>query len=894
MYNNSKVAKAIRLAMMFGAGAAAAISAPAFAADEGAEEVEKIEVTGSRIKQVDLENSSPVTVITAADISLSGSPTVADVLNNLSANAFGSWTGVSGYGAGAAASSSINLRGLGSDATLVLLDGRRMPGTSSSSGSSADTSLIPMSIVERIEILRDGASAVYGSAAVAGVINIITKKDFDGVHAKYEFSSPKIDGGESQSFTLTTGFTSDKGNIVFTYEHSESDAVYDRDLWPVYDADVYSGYSSYSPVTNYFSDAVGDDDWKSNSALCADAPDVVDTTDGANNGRCKYNYGAVTKFYPDNEKNSIFTQFSYEMTDDINFVGRAMASINETDSRYAATPVSTAPIYMQSDNPMFPTGDTGTKVRLYTRAAPIGARDTKTEVVTSDVVFGFEGAADIGLGLDWEVNYQNSLSITNSFGQNLVNDVAFQAQVDSGNYDIFNNAGKSFDAWNADMKDMYQEANHTGTYQGRYASQQIDGLVSTTFIDEGDFILAGVVGVEYEKIDFSQKSDPESANGFVSGGSGGDDVDATRDRTAAYVEIQMALPMNFDISLAGRYEKYEQEGDVGRGISKSTFDKVVPKIGLTWRPMEDLLLRSSWGQSFRAPNMGEMFQSDALSFPTVRDTAWCDANPGQDESGYCSNAGEQVATWFGGNENLTEETGDSVTIGGVWDVLDNLSVEVTYYAINYDNKIDSVSNSEILRIEQENGGLGQYPSNINRGSSGVGKIEDMKTTYINKSSLSTDGLDFALRYTHETSFGDFAATLNASYVMSFEEKAEADSKPFDSAGLQDFPDLKSDLTIGYSYEDFTATWTTFYVAAQDSGNEEWEVDYLADIPTYVKHNLQVAYTAPTRTRLTLGVNNLTDEEAPSQYLGFRDYRDVSWSLYDLTGRTVYFRIEQSF
>ncbi len=167
-------AKAVRRSILAATAASLAFSGIAFA--EEAEKVERIEVTGSRIKQVDMETSSPVTVLSAADIALTGEKTVADVLNNSSINAFGSWRGTSGYGSGASATSSINMRGLGSQATLVLLDGRRMPGTSSSSGSTADTSQIPIAIVERIEILRDGASAVYGSDAVAGVINIITKK----------------------------------------------------------------------------------------------------------------------------------------------------------------------------------------------------------------------------------------------------------------------------------------------------------------------------------------------------------------------------------------------------------------------------------------------------------------------------------------------------------------------------------------------------------------------------------------------------------------------------------------------------------------------------------------------------------------------------------------------
>lgn len=885
---NNKVSKAVRLAIAFGAASSAAFSVSSFAAEESAEKVERIQVTGSRIKQVDLENSSPVTVITAADINLSGEPSVGDVLNNLSSNSFGSWTGVSGYGAGGAASSNINLRGLGSDATLVLLDGRRMPGTSSSSGASADTSLIPMAVVERIEILRDGASAVYGSSAVAGVINIITRKDFEGLNFKYEHSEPSVEGGESNTFSVTTGYTSEKGNILFTFENSKSNAIYDRDIWAVND-ESYDAYSTYSPVANYLIGGAGD--YYSNSALCDQTSDVVNQVDETTGlGRCRYDYGAVTKFYPDAEKNSLLTNFSYELTDDIRFIGRAMASLNETDSRYAATPVSTGTIWMDADNQYNPVP--GEDIRIFTRSAPLGNRDTKTEVITTDIVLGLEGFTDVGNGLDWEVNVQNSISKTNVFGSNLVNDVMFQNAIDSGEYDLFNTENASYDAWNTSMEELYQEAAHTGTYEGRYESQQIDALVSTTLLDDNGFIVAGVIGGEFEQIDFSQVSDPESANGYISGGSGGDDVFANRDRTAAYVEVQASFPYDIDLTVAGRYEKYKQSGTTNFGVESTTFDKVVPKVGLTWRPLDTLLLRGSWGESFRAPNMGEMFQSYALSFPSVRDTQWCDANPGQDAI-YCADSGAQVATWFGGNADLKAETGDSTTVGFVWDVIENLSVEMTYYTINYDDKIDSVTNSELLRIEMEQGGLGSIPNIVERGASG--QIDYMYTGYINKASLSTDGIDFSAKYRFDTSFGAFATTLNLSQVISFEEKADAEADAFDSAGLQDYPEFKGDVALSYAYEDFSATWTTFYVGKQDSGNEENGVDYLANVPSYFKHNVQVAWVAPTDTKLTFGINNLADREAPSYYNGgFRDYRDASWTLYDLTGRSMYFRVEQTF
>ncbi|RJF34307.1 TonB-dependent receptor [Pseudoalteromonas gelatinilytica] len=885
---NNKVSKAVRLAIAFGAVSTAAFSASTFAADEeNAEKVERIQVTGSRIKQVDLENSSPVTVLSAAEISLSGEPTVADVLNNLASNSFGSWKGVSGYGAGGAASSNINLRGLGSDATLVLLDGRRMPGTSSSSGSSADTSIIPMAVVERVEILRDGASAVYGSSAVAGVINIITKKDFDGVSVKYDYEVPKVEGGESKTFSITSGYTSEKGNIIFTYENSRDNAIFDKEIWAM-DDPTYGAYSGYSHVPNYRINGSGS--YISNPELCDQTADVVNAMDENGVGGCLYNYGNVTKFYPDVENNSFLTNFNYELTDNIRLVGRAMASFNETNSRYAGTPVSTGAVWMDADNQYNPEDE---DIRLYMRSVPIGNRDTKTEVVTTDIVLGLEGFTDIGNGLDWEINYQNSISKTNVFGSNLVNDVMLQNAINTGEYDILNTSGMSYEEWNTQLTELYQYAAHTGTYEGRYESQQIDGLVSTTFIDNGDFVIAGVVGAEFEEIDFTQVSDPESANGFISGGSGGDDVYATRDRTAAYMEIQASLPYEIDVTVAGRYEKYEQSGMTNLGEKSTTFDKVVPKVGVTWRPTETLLIRGSWGESFRAPNMGEMFQSYALSFPTVRDTAWCDANPGQALEGYCSDAGEQVATWFGGNANLTEETGDSTTLGFVWDIVDGLAVELTYYDISYENRIDDVSTTELLRIEQEEGGLGSTPDAIDR-ANGTGQIDYIYTGYINKASLQTSGFDFSTRYKHETSFGDFGVMLNVSKVMEFEEKADKDAEPFDYAGLQDYPDWKADLGVSYSYEDYSASWTMFYVGAQESGNEEWGVDYLADVPSYFKHNAQFTYTAPTNTKISVGVNNVFDKKAPSWYDGFRDYRDSSWSLYDQTGRSMYLRLEQKF
>ncbi|WP_076414715.1 TonB-dependent receptor [Shewanella sp. UCD-KL12] len=890
-------AKAVRFGLL---AAASSVAFSGFAiAEEQDEKVERIEVTGSRIKQVDMETTSPITVLSAADIAMTGEKTVADVLNNSAINAFGSWRGMSGYGSGGSATSTVNMRGLGSQATLVLLDGRRMPGTSSSSGATADTSQIPIAIVERIEILRDGASAVYGSDAVAGVINIITKKDFDGFQLDFSTEQPSIEGGDANRFSISSGFNTDKGNITFTYEYYDTKAVMDNEVWQTNHPD-YADFSSFSSVPNgYYNtgekNADGDDiyGFYSNSEMCEQTENVADGTDGANNGRCLYSYGEVTKLFGDLTRNSFMTNFNYEITDNIQFRGRGTASLSDTYTRYAGTPVSTNYPVMSADNTYNPTGEDMT---VYMRSVQIGERDTLTETNNFDILGGFVGFADIGKGVDWELNMQHSASTTNSFNYNLINDNIIQSELDrvdaDGNniYDIFNTSGMSYEAWDQQMNQLYSAANHTGVYQGKFDSTQFDGLASTLLVEEGDFTLAIVGGIEYEMINFKQTSDPESASGIISGGSGGDDVDAERTRQSAYTEIQMGLPANFEISAAVRYERYDQEGTLtgaeGQVTNESTFDAVVPKFGLSWRPVDSLLLRASYGDSFRAPNMGEMFSSQSLSFEKAYDSVWCEANNDSDAT-YCTSS-NQHKTWFGGNPDLEAEEGNSLTLGGVWNVTDAWSMELSYYSITYDNKIESVGADDLIRDEKINGSS----DFITRGADG--KIEYIESGYVNMSSVETSGFDFATSYNLETGLGDFNFKVDLTHILAFDEQADAESEVNELAGLQDYPDWRGNFAAAWYYNDFSAAWTTVYIGSQSG--EYWRdlgYDYIVDTPHYFKHNFQVTYAHDWNGSLTVGVNNLFDETAPTWYED-PGYRDVNTGLYDVLGRTYYLRLNQKF
>lgn len=209
MTNIKQLPSAIRFALLAGAASAAAMGAAV--AQEQAATLDRIEVTGSRIKRADVEGALPVTVIDRQQLELSGEVSVADFLRNTSFNSFGSFRPQSGSSAQSFAG--ISLRGLGEGRTLILIDGRRAP-IAPNFGSAQDLNSIPLAAVERIEILSDGASAIYGTDAIGGVVNIITRKDFSGAEFTAGVSNPKRPGGETEQGSVIFGAAGDRGRIM--------------------------------------------------------------------------------------------------------------------------------------------------------------------------------------------------------------------------------------------------------------------------------------------------------------------------------------------------------------------------------------------------------------------------------------------------------------------------------------------------------------------------------------------------------------------------------------------------------------------------------------------------------------------------------------------------------
>ncbi len=223
MLRKSRISAAIAFAL------ASLAAAPSVSAEEGqnVEKLQKIKVTGSRISRVDVEGATPVVSVSKAQIEQSGQQTVADYLKQASYNSFGGFSPSSGSSAQSQAT--VGLRGLGEDRTLVLLNGKRIAGSPSMGGTAINLNTIPMAAVERVEVNLDGGSALYGSDAIGGVINVILKEGFEGLSFQGRVGSPTEEGGDEQSGSIVSGISGEKGSLMMVYEHDVKDEIYYKD-----------------------------------------------------------------------------------------------------------------------------------------------------------------------------------------------------------------------------------------------------------------------------------------------------------------------------------------------------------------------------------------------------------------------------------------------------------------------------------------------------------------------------------------------------------------------------------------------------------------------------------------------------------------------------------------
>ena len=915
MDNNNLVAQAVRLALVAGMAGVVSVS-PTYAQDEVAVQ-EKITVTGSRISRAQAEGPAPISVISREDIDASGQTSVAEVLRQQTYNTFGSPTPLSGYSMG----SGISLRGLGDHRTLVLIDGRRLAGHSGT-----DLTMIPLAAVERFEILRDGASAIYGSDALAGVVNIILRKDYEGLDLGWTMGRPDDPGGDEDHYSLVGGVTGAKGNITFSFENQKKELVWSKDRDYLSGSDQTSvfgfpgSYWAYlttddprNPTGTYLSIGTFPDP-RCPAAIGTDPDFPWSVEEGS---RCRYAYWGASAETAELDLKSFFLNANYELNETTEFFTRGMFSYNEKFGRYAASPATSYPTISQ-DNPNNPTNPanptnyrgeafTGQSVEVDTdgdgvpdtvvdgpfdvstlyRNVPGGHRDRNLDETLVDYLAGVRGTTNHLGGLDWEFAGQWSQVTGDGRSSGLFLAPTLQSEIDSGHLDIFAVNGPT-------DPNAASSGAITATRDSRERTAAVDGTVSFDAYQFGNGPLPVVLGFEYKDLDYSFDIDEQSAAGNVTGQGTGLSESAGRVVKSLFAEMVIPVLPSMEVNLAARYDDYNDFGTTTN-----------PKVGIAFRPLDTLLLRGTWGQGFMAPDFGSLYSAGSIDITTqfTIDSWRCSLTP-EDEDGdgradipyddlpqghACRDDLFNITS--GGNRDLQPERSDQWTLGFSWSPTPDFSITLDYYNIEIDDEITGAHTQRLLDDElklRQAGASGEEVGRITRGRNNFIGMIDSRT--INLDKIETNGVDADVTYSFGVGvLGDFNANLQWTHVNEFKEDLDDGWGPEDLAGSVARPEDRGQLTVSWNLGDFSAAVIGKYISSRDNSKFFDDIGRDQDLPSWTTWDVQATYTTPWNGLVTVGARNALDKDPPT--FGHGGYTPYHQNPY---GRIPYVRLEQSF
>ncbi|MGN6514101.1 MAG: TonB-dependent receptor domain-containing protein [Lysobacteraceae bacterium] len=902
---------------------APAQAAPAQAGgDEAPATLEAVQVTGSRIPRAQVEGPAPITIVTSAQIQASGLTTVPEVLRSLSQNS-GSVQGQQNTTSAQSTpgAQAVDLRGLGPNHTLVLVNGRRIadfPLPLNSRSNFTDVGNIPLAMIDRIEVLTGSASAVYGSDAMAGVINFILKKSADGTTIDYRYGGTQHGGGESHDLALTTGFDRDAFSGIVGLElidrrplwgtergvqDSTLDAPTERRRLPRLIAQVY--------------------DWDDDANLAP--PDDCAALAGLNGGTTVLaddRFGepycgserAIAYRTIQNERRGFnaYGSFEYRFSDalawfaDLQLGQQTVRLLTGTNGNDVASdhmgwefhdPLSTD----NYRNPMFFNAATG-HYEVWSRqftpeeVGGLEHRMNSTVQKTLALTTGLNGS--FGQGWNWETAYNHSeykaevkmprirAAAANQFflGDLLGYDDDGYAIYDADPTRLFTPLTPAEFASFAAMSTWHPVSrNDNLSFTADNAS-----LFS---LPAGDVGFAGAL--EYGSQSYRLNPDPLALTDDAYYGPRYGDGHGSRDHWGAAGELRVPLLSSLQASLAGRYDRY-QYGDSNPG-------KFTYSLGMEWRPHDTLLVRGSYGTGFRAPDMHYLFAgNDYYRTRFATDYYHCRTDAPGMSNGDCYDDGSwDVSTFdvYNGNMQLDVETSRSFTAGFVWSPTGNFDLAVDYYRIRVMNQVQS-QDRERLRIEEADCRLGMtdtgVPVDINSPTcidalarvirDDNGDISSVHFSPINIASEQASGIDVTANYRLPTRIGDFR--FNGSYTWA--RRHTRQQYPGDP--VEDMLDVSfSDTTLPRAKGNLGANWEKGAWAASLFGTYLGRVaNYDNDAwthPTW-RFNAGARYDVTDHLRVSLTVDNLFDQMPPRDATwGNYPYYDTSW--FDSVGRSYY-------
>ena len=860
----------------------AGYSAGAFAQDDEEATVEEVVVTGSRIQRAVSDAPSPVTIISAEDLEFSGLSNVADVLRNTTYNSFGSFRERSGTSFGQIAL--VDLRGLGAGRTAVLINGRRVPGNPFTGSSAVDVNSIPLSAVERIEILTDSASAVYGADAIGGVINFIMKDDYEGAEILIGQTTPEAAGANEERAQFVFGASGDKGKVIASVEYYQRDAIFDADR----------DYSAAQVNGSTFGDTVGVSvggntgfvpGFPSNPFPIGDCPTdtytgVLDNPFGIPGQGCGFGYADISAQTGAIDRISTFVDASYDINADTTVYMESRYSRIESFGRYAPAvgfffvdegqrlanqldPILAGDLATAADLDGSGALEPGEGFFAFHRFVGHGPRDDVTDRHEFDFVIGMEGSVN---GIGYDVFARKYFYSADEIGDTYVLNSVIRDLAASGAYDVVNPAAASnAAAVGLSSADLFRDLKTDFTQVGF-------SLTGSAFDLPGGSV-GWAIGGELAREDYRDQYDSYREAGNVIG-SAGNSASGDRERDAFFVETSLPVIDDLEINLAARYDYFS---DFGSNVASS--------VSVRYEPTDWMVLRASYNEGFKAPDLTNLYQSRSQSFNNVTDFVRCDAQGIAPVD--CPTF--QVENFTGGNPDLQAEEAESTNIGVVLSPIEGLRLSMDYFEVDTTDRATSLSLSRLLSLAS----IGALPPGtaVNRGpgeAAGIpGAIISIDNVITNAAALNIEGYDMRLTYERDMGFGDLYVRSEYSHLDSYTFQGAPGDPSSEFMGEGGFPEDRFNTSVRLTVDNLTANYTFNYIGEHGDGE-------LQEYSDYTTHDITVEYQTPVDgLALTFGTLNFTDEKPVLDDIGGYD-DGVTGILYDLSGRRIFGSIRYTF
>lgn len=904
---------------------------PAVASADEPTTLDQVKVTGSRLRAADAETRQPILVVSRDDIARQGFTSVADVLQNLSsagapaisrADALASGENVGGY--------YVNIRNLGAARTLVLLNGRRLGATTAGL---QDLGQIPMSMVQRIEVLKDGASAVYGSDAIAAVVNVITDAGFDGLEVNVSSGQFSQGDGGNRQLSLRMGAQGPHSGITVALEHAKDDPVWAKDRWFSRDGNAGPDYrgsgwsaigrngSHCNPCSSTPGDGITPAWWTLKDGGDPARPGDYRRTDDSD----RVNANEQMMVQTGVERRSLFATGWYDLSDTVRLEGEAMYNQRITDQQVAGYPLQYT---LPADSPFNPYGvDTTFNRRLW--EVP---RTTRSDLQTFRVSGALKGSVQLaGRVVDWDVGGLHNRNQLNKTGHG---DASYLAMARALSPDCGTAKDIHCTPWNPLLPAgasgpgslsapglqnfLFPFFTDTGTTS---TTSYTANLVSTLFD-----LPAGEVGVAvgYEHRREQGRFVPDAFR--QSGESTGLAATTTQGRYSLdefYAELNVPilkdLPFarELSLSLAARHSDYSNFGQT-----------LNTKFGLTWRSLEELLVRGTVATGFRAPTIDDLHGGAGSSFESYTDPCGVGATNSVNGNAACNAAGVPIGYTQQGqggkdctgypcqtpdvftnqsNPNLKPETSTSRTVGLVWSPrwVEGLDISLDWYQYRIDNLIIQDSVDRILRDCYVLGNASRCDG-ISRAPDG--HIDGIVYGLANLGRLETEGYDLGVNYRlPELAVGQIRLDWQSSYVSRYDEQGNNAAGETIMIGMVGTPGIfRVRSTLGVDWK--KGDWGLRYGVRYYSGMKEscvpnrpctapdhhanGEPDAIRKVGSNTFHDLQVRWSAPWNATVSLGANNLFNHRGPIMFSS-PESAFPYYGGFDI-GRMVYMKYQQRF